>query len=60
MNQSTTRQTRTNKDQKIELDRFSEGIQGNKKGLEIISGMEYDMDQTLEIGAKTGFVFELY
>ena len=49
----------SDKDQKIDLERFSEGIQGHKKRMEIISGKEYDMNQAMEIGAKTGLVFEL-
>jgi glycosidase len=49
----------SDKDQTIDLERFSEGIQGHQKGMEIISGQEYEMNQAMEIGAKTGLVFEL-
>nr|WP_297786166.1 glycoside hydrolase family 13 protein [uncultured Allomuricauda sp.] len=49
----------SDKDQKINLERFSEGMQGLHKGLEIISGAEYELNQTLEIGAKSGLIFEL-
>lgn len=49
----------SDKDQTIDLDRFSEGIQGHQKGLDIISGQEYEMNQAMEIGAKTGLVFVL-
>jgi len=34
-------------------------MQERDKGLEIISGAEYKLNQTIEIGAKTGMVFEL-
>ncbi|WP_437397011.1 glycoside hydrolase family 13 protein [Flagellimonas lutimaris] len=47
------------KNQTVDLGRFAEGINGHEKGLEIISGKEYSLNQTLDIGPKTGLVFEL-
>lgn len=47
------------KTQTIDLGRFSEGIKNHSKGLNIINGKEYRLDQPLEIDAKTGWVFEL-
>ncbi|MDF0706496.1 MAG: glycoside hydrolase family 13 protein [Bacteroidota bacterium] len=49
----------SNKDQKIDLARFEEGIQSHTKALEIISGMEYEINQNLDVAAKSGLVFEL-
>ncbi len=47
------------KDQSIDLGRFSEGIKNHSKGMNIINGKEYSLDQPLKITAKTGWVFEL-
>ncbi|MGN7515381.1 MAG: glycoside hydrolase family 13 protein [Allomuricauda sp.] len=49
----------SDKDQKINLERFSEGMQGFNKGWEINSGAAYELNQTIEIGAKSGLIFEL-
>ncbi|SDQ55702.1 glycoside hydrolase family 13 protein [Flagellimonas zhangzhouensis] len=49
----------SSKDQSIDLGRFAEGIKNHTKGLNIINGKAYNLEQPLEIDAKTGWVFEL-
>lgn len=47
------------KDQRLDLKRFEEGIKDFKKGKDIISDKEIDLTHQLEIKAKTSMILEL-
>jgi len=45
--------------QKLNLNRFKEGIKNHKSGREIFSGKEFNLNQELEIKGKTALILEL-
>src|SRR5690606_22832379 len=47
------------KDQSLEMKRFKEGIKNFKKGKDVISDKEFDLNNGLEIKAKASMILEL-
>lgn len=45
--------------QKIDFNRFAEGIQQKTKGRDVISGQEWNLKGTMEIAGKTALILEL-
>ena len=47
------------KDQKLDLKRFSESLKNASKGMEVISGKEFSLQNSLNVPAKTPLIIEL-
>ena len=45
--------------QNLQLSRYSEGIAGNTKALDVISGKSFSLPKVLEVAAETTLIFEL-
>jgi len=45
--------------QTLSLDRFSEGIEGKKKGWEVLTEQTVDLEKSLKINAETAYIIEL-
>jgi Cyclo-malto-dextrinase C-terminal domain. len=47
------------KDQMLDLKRFSESLKKVSKGKEVISGKEFSLQNSLNVPAKTSLIIEL-